>query len=96
MMGNGGVRCGMELGYKFGLMVRSTKVNGRIIKLMGGVSFGIMMGTSTRASGRMIKRMDLVFILIKMERGTMGIGKMTCKMAMGKKHGNNNNYIRKD
>jgi hypothetical protein len=55
-------------------MELSTKVSGKIIKLMVKVFSGMFMVTSTKAIGREIKPMDMVNTLTATEQPTRVIG----------------------
>ena len=64
----------MDMEPKFGLMVQSIKENGRRIKQMGRVNFGMLMVIFLRVSGRMIKPMVMEHTFMLMVLNMKGIG----------------------
>ena len=70
-----------------GKMEPYTRANGRIIKPMAKVPFGIQAVIYIEANFKMIKRMGLGFILIKMAASIKETGYMTLKRDREKKYG---------
>lgn len=66
--------------FSYGLMAANTRVNGKIIKLMGMASSSILMGTYMRDSGKMIRQMVVAPTLIPTEQVISENGKMTSNM----------------
>jgi hypothetical protein len=72
----------MVLVLKYGLMVRSMKEIGSIIKLMEKASSGTQMVIFMRETGLMIKQMGMENIFMSMELNTKDIGRTIYRMAL--------------
>ena len=68
--------------HKCGLMVPSMKVNGKIIKLMERVNFGMQTEISTKESGKMTRLMVKVSTYMLMAQDMKVTGETIYKMAM--------------
>jgi len=77
----------MGMACRFGLMGRSTKGTGEIIKHMEKASFGMQMEMSSMENGRKIKRMVMEYIYMLTEPSTKVTGLMTYNMERGLKCG---------
>ena len=77
----------MAMVARFGQMVQNMKDNGKKIKLMEEVNFGIQMEITLKGIGKMIKLTVLEFIYTQMERNMKVIGKMIYKMDLEQKFG---------
>lgn len=77
----------MGMGFKSGLMVPSTKVTGKIIKLMDRVLSTTWMAISSKASGSTIRPMDSEPIRTQMDLGMKVLGSMICRKELAKKPG---------
>lgn len=84
---NGKAKIGMDLEYKFGLMELNMKDIGKIIRLMGKESFGMLMETFLMVNGKMIRHMVTEFIFMLMEQNMKENGKMICNMVKEQKFG---------
>ena len=60
IMDNGWTSKGMDLGFKFILMVATMKVIGRKISMMVKAEFSIQMEITIKVNGEMVNIMDLV------------------------------------
>lgn len=64
---NGQVNKEMDREYKYGLMVLNMRENGKIIKQMGRVSFGIQGEIIMKDNGKMIGLVVMEFICMPMD-----------------------------
>jgi len=84
---NGKVKIDMEQEFKYGQMVLSMMVFGKIIKLTAKVYFGMFMEISMRVNGKEIKLMDKESTRIVMEQPMKDSGKMIYNMEKDKNIG---------
>ena len=70
----------MVMVFRYGLMVLSMKVTGKIIKLMEEDNSGILMVMSLMENGKKIKHMDMESILMLTEQNMKESGKMIYNM----------------
>ena len=64
----------MDMEPKFGQMAQSIRENGRRIKQMERVNFGMLMVIFLKVSGRMIKQMVMEHTFMLMALNMKGIG----------------------
>ena len=71
----------MVLEFRYGQMVQSTKVNGKTIKPMAKVNFGMQMEMFMKETGKMIRQMASESTFMLMGLAMRVNGKMIYKMA---------------
>lgn len=87
IQGNGEMRSERDLEFKYGLMGRSMKETGRMIKLMAKESSTMLMEMFMMESGETIRRMEKEPIHMQMELLIKVIGLMTNRTVMGLRPG---------
>ena len=84
---NGLAKIEMALGFKFGLMELSTKVNGKTIKLAVGANSSILMEMNLKENGWKIRQMAMASTSMLMVLNMKVHGKTICKTDSEWKHG---------
>ena len=87
MRASGLMAKGMAQGLRYGRMVPSTQVNGKITRLKERENSLMLMEMFMMASGAMTRLMDMEFISTRTEPSIKDFGKMTFSMAWDQKLG---------